>query len=250
MSADESVPFLTHELRIFLGLLDSIRRQIQSRQTVGAGPGDLPRDPGAIRDRLAAQLRRQVADAQREAYNSKSEVFQHTQYLMARLADVTLNGFDWWGRGHLRRLTDDFPPPDGLATDVVVQIDQLLAEEIPSVELAEIYVLTLAAGLEPARDDPKRQRQIEQRRQKLFGLIAQRRPELTVAQDPLLFPEAYTITADRGPVHYLPQVGGWAVALGVALAALFVLSIVFYREATRPLAETLQDTLDTLKHLG
>ncbi|HEY2738911.1 MAG TPA: DotU family type IV/VI secretion system protein [Thermoanaerobaculia bacterium] len=246
MSADESIPFLTHELRIFLGQLDSIRRQIESRQRVGTGPGDLPRDPNAIRDRLAAQLRRQVADAQRDAYDSKSETFQHAQYLMARLADVTLNGFDWWGRGHMRRLTDDFPPPDGLATDVVVQIDQLLAEEMPSVELAEIYILTLAAGLEPARDDPKRQRQIEQRRQKLFTLVAQRRPELTVAQDPLLFPEAYAMTPDRGPVAYLPQVGGWAVALGIVLAALFVLSIVFYNEATRPLADTLKDTLKLL----
>src|SRR5262249_10522300 len=141
MAADETIPFLTRELRLFLGQLDSVRRQIQSRQTAGTGPGDLPRDPGAIRDRLAVQLRRQVADAQREAYNYKSTVFQHAQYLMARLADVTLNGFDWWGRGHLRSLTDDFPPPDGLATDVVIQIDQLLAEDVPSVELAEIYIL-------------------------------------------------------------------------------------------------------------
>ena len=241
MVSDESIPFLTDELRIFLGQLDSIRRQIQSRQTVGSGPGDLPRDPNAIRDRLAALLRRQVADAQREAYDSKSETFQHAQYLMARLADVTLNSFDWWGRGHLRRLTDDFPPPDGLATDVVVQIDQLLADDIPSVELAEIYILTLAAGLEPTRDDPKRQRQIEQRRQKLFVLVAQRRPELAVAQDPLLFPEAYTITPERGPVSYLPNVSGWAVALGIVVTALFLLSIFFYREATSSLAETLKD---------
>jgi hypothetical protein len=246
MAMDANIPFLTQELRSFVGQLDSVRRQIQARQVIGAGPGDLPRDPNAIRDRLAVQLQRQVADAQREAYDSKSVTFQHAQYLMARLADVTLNGFDWWGRGHMRRLTDDFPPPDGLAVDIVVQIDQLLATDLPSVELAEIYILVLAAGLEPARDDPKRQRQLEQRRQKLFTLVSQHRPELTAPQDPLLFPEAYTVTPDRGPVTYLPQLGGWAAALTLVLAALLVLSVLIYREATAPLA----DTLKALKLLG
>jgi len=246
MAVETSIPFLTRELRSFVGQLDTVRRQIQARQVIGAGPGDLPRDPNAIRDRLAVQLQKQVTDAQREAYDSKSVTFQHAQYLMARLADVTLNGFDWWGRGHMRRLTDDFPPPDGTAVDVVVQIDQLLAAEFPSVELAEIYILTLAAGLEPARDDPKRQRQLEQRRQKLFTLVAQQRPELTLPQDPLLFPDAYSVTADRRPVTYFPQLSGWAVALAVVAAVLFVASAFIYREATAQLAETLKDTLKLL----
>jgi hypothetical protein len=240
------IPFLTQEFRSFLGCLDQTRRQIQERQSIGAGPGDLPREPGSIRERLALQLTRQVADAQREAYDSKSAAFKHAQYVMARIAEVTLDSFPWWGRGQLRPLTEDFPLPDGWATDLVVRIDQLLAADPPSAELAEIYLLALAAGLEPPRDDPKRLRQIEHRRERLITQISTVRPELAVPRVPLLFPEAYTVSQDRRPVVYLPQLGGWVAALAVVLAVLFAVSILIYQGATAPLADTLDETLKLL----
>lgn len=251
MAASADIPFLTRELRAFLRELDFVERQI--RALAGDDPaaalaprsGGLPRDPRAIRDRLAAALGRQAAEAEREGYDSRSPDFPQAQFLMARVADVTLDGIDWWGRGIAPPLTADFPRPQGVAEDVLQQIDDLLDAAPPSSALAEVYVLALAAGLEPAAvASPARRERLAAARRLLFDQVAHHRPDLLLPADPRLAPEAYSRQQPRESVGYLPDPRPWLAILLLVLAGLLVASHSAYQRATAPVRDLLETMVD------
>lgn len=248
MSAS-GIPFLTRELRSFVQRLDETRRAIEARVAAGGSPGlgELPGDPVALRDRLAATLKAQLADAQREGYNAKSDTFQQAQAVQARLADVTLGGIAWWGRDATRLLAADFPLPDGVAAGVREQIDDLLSKEPPDFDLAEVYLLALAAGLEPAPRLPDAERQAELARcqRQLYDRVLRHRPELASPPPPRLFPAAYARGQARDGSTFLPRVSFWLTALAVALAAFVLASFPVFHQATRDLGRTLDQVLQS-----
>jgi hypothetical protein len=226
-----SIPFLTQELRVFLGQLDLTRRQIEKRAAGGAGAGsaDEPGDPEEIRTSLAGALHQQVDDAKRQEYDSKSPDFQQAQWVSATVADATLDSFDWWGRGATAPLADDFPLPPGVDPGVVAQIEAILAADPPNPELAEIYVLALAAGLPAGDIEPAK---LADLRQQLFIQVGRQRPELSQPPPSLLFPAAYARAQSRGPALYLPDLRGWAAALAAVLTGLALASSMVFDWAT------------------
>lgn len=245
MPSETKVPFLTRELRAFLRELDLTRRQIRAVAAHSLDPvaSDLPRDPAAIRERLAAAIRGSAARAQRDGYDVRSPDFPQTRYLMARLADQALAEIDWWGRGQTPLLTVDFPSPEGLAEDVVQQIEDLLSAEPSSSSLAEVYVLALAAGLEPPPADEERRRELAISRALLFDRIAAHRPDLLLPEGDLLFPDAYRRTQSSQSNLYLPDLRPWIAALLVLGGGLFLASRWLYLDATREVRTTLSKPL-------
>ncbi|HEY8019476.1 MAG TPA: DotU family type IV/VI secretion system protein [Thermoanaerobaculia bacterium] len=250
MASSTDIPFLTREFRAFLRVLDRIERQIralaagsETAAALSADAAELPRDPQAIRDRLAAALGRHATDALRDGYDTRSPDFPQAQFLMARVADVTLDGIDWWGRGIAPPLAADFPRPPGVAEDVLQQIDDLLDAEPPSSALAEVYVLALAAGLEPAAS-PARREQLAAARRLLFDQVAHHRPDLLLPADPRIAPEAYSRQQPREPVGYLPDPRPWLAALLLVLAGLLVASRGAYEQATAPVRKALETMVD------
>jgi type VI protein secretion system component VasF len=245
MPADPSIPFLTQELRRFLRELDRVKRQIRALAAHSLDPlaADLPRDPDAIRDRLAAVLKGQPVRAQRDGYDLRSPDFPQAQYLMARLADETLAGFDWWGRGRARPLTDDFRLPAGVDPDLLQQIEDLLGEGPVSSQLAEVYLLVLAAGLAPAGLDEQRRGELERARRLLFDRIAHHRPDLLLPAGERLFPDSYRTTQSSLPPRYLPDPRPWWAALVLVVAGLLLASHWTYRNATADVRQTLNEPL-------
>lgn len=239
---DVSVPFLTQELRIFLGRLDATRRQIQRREA-GAPVADLPGEPDEIRASLATTLQEQTGHAKQQGYDAKTADFQQAQWVAATVADATLASFDWWGRGATAPLAADFPLPDGAPGEVVAQIEDLLAAIPPQPGLAEVYLLALTAGLPVGDTSPD---EIEELRRQLFAQVGNQRPELAQPPPSQLFPGAYTRSQQRGPALYLPRVRGWLVALGAVLAGLGVASYLVYHWATDSAAESLRQLLKLL----
>ena len=243
MSTETSIPFLTRELRTFLRHLDRTRRQIEAYLSKSpTGPSDLPSDPLVIRERLASLLERQVDAAHREGVDSKAERFELAQWVMARVADITLDSFAWWGRGATRPLTDDFPLPDGAPVDVVQQINEVLDTDPPDSELAEVYLLALVAGLEPSPDAARRE-ELELCRRELLNKVVIHRPELLAGPPSVLFPDAYRRHQIRGPGGFLPKLGPWVVALILVMIGLFAASAMVYKEATQSVTETLERIL-------
>lgn len=242
MSTESSIPFLTRELRVFLRHLDRTRRQIEQYLSGAPGATDLPSDPLVIRERLATLLERQVDAAHREGVDSKAERFQLAQWVMARLADVTLTSFAWWGRGAARPLTEDFPLPDGMPVDVVKQVEEVLDTDPPDSELAELYLLALAAGLEPT-NDPRRREELEAARRELLTKVVIHRPELMAGPPSILFPDAYRRSQTRGPAGFLPPLRRWVVALVLVMAGMFAASALVYEWATQGVTQTLQTIL-------
>jgi hypothetical protein len=245
MPSETKVPFLTRELRAFLRELDRTRRQIRAVAAHSLDPAasDLPREPEAIRERLSAVIRSGGARAQREGYDVRSPDFPQTQYLMARLADQALDDLEWWGRGKTPPLTADFPRPAGIAEDVVEQIEDLLGAEPPSSALAEVYVLALAAGLEPPPADEERRRELAISRALLFDRIAAHRPDLLLPDEDLLFPDAYRRTQASQGKRYLPDLRPWIAALLLLGGGLFVASRWVYLDATKEVRKTLSGPL-------
>ena len=246
MASTASIPFLTQELRIFLGRLDQIRRQIQRRVAgqSGAGSADLlPGEPDAIRADLAATLKAQVTHAKQQKYDSTSADFQQAQWVAATVSDATLDSFDWWGRGATPPLAADFPLPDGAPGEVMAQIEALLAASPPRTGLAEVYVLALTAGLPTGDADPD---EVAELRRQLFVQIGSQRPELSQPPPPRLFPDAYARAQQRGQALYMPRLRGWAIALGIVLAGLSVGSYLAYQWATAGAAEALRQLLNLL----
>ena len=240
MATETSIPFLTRELRIFLRHLDRTRRQIEAYLSESStGTGDLPSDPLVIRERLAALLAKQVDAAHREGVDSKAERFQLAQWVMARLADVTLDSFPWWGRRAARPLTDDFPLPDGMPVDVVKQVEEVLDTDPPDSELAEVYLLALVAGLEPS-PDARRREELELCRRELLTKVVIHRPELLAGPPSVLFPDAYRRSQTRGPGGFLPKLSPWVLALILVMIGLFAASAVVYKRATREVTRELE----------
>lgn len=240
-----SIPFLTQELRIFLAQLDLTRRQIEKRAVGGAGAGsaDVPGDPEAIRTSLAGALHQQVDDAKRQEYDSKSPDFQQAQWVSATVADATLDSFDWWGRGATKPLAEDFPLPPGVDAGVEAQIQAILAADPPDPELAEVYVIALAAGL-PTESITSEE--LADLRRQLFVQVGRQRPELAQPPPTLLFPDAYARAQSRGPALYLPDLRGLTVALAAVLAGLAVASYLAFQWATADAAEALNKLLKLL----
>jgi hypothetical protein len=241
MASEAKIPFLTRELRGFLRELDQVKRQIRALTTHGLDPlaADLPRDPAAIRERLAAAIKGGAVRAQRDGYDARSPDFPQTQHLMARLADRALDGMEWWGRGQAPPLTDDFPRPSGVADDLLQQIEDLLGAEPVSSSLAEVYILALAAGLEPAPDDEERRRELATARELLFDKIAAHRPDLLLPSGDLLFPDAYRRSQSSLPAQYLPDLRPWIVALLLLAGGLLFASRRSYDNATQATGKTL-----------
>lgn len=243
MSTETPIPFLTRELRLFIRSLDRTRRQIeQYRLSEAPVVTDLPSDPLVIRERLAAQLGKQVEAAHREHVNTKAERFQLAQWVMARLADVTLDSFDWWGRRAARPLTDDFPLPDGMPVDVVKQVEEVLDIDPPDSELAEVYLLALVAGLETA-SDPQRREDLEACRRGLLNKVVIHRPELMAGPPPIVFPDAYRRNQTRGKPGILPPLRQWVVALVLVMIGMFAGSAAVYQWATQGVTQTLESIL-------
>lgn len=241
MLTDTSIPFLTRELRLFLRSLDRTRRQIEEYQLSEApAVTDLPSDPLVIRERLASLLDKQVEAAHREHVETKTERFQLAQWVMARLADVTLDSFDWWGRRAARPLTDDFPLPDGMPVDVVKQVEEIL--DTTDSELAEIYFLALVAGLEPA-SDPRRREELEACQRELLTKVVIHRPELMAGPPSIVFPDAYRRSQTRGTPGVLPPLRRWVVALVLVMIGMFTVSAMVYEWATQGVAQTLETIL-------
>lgn len=243
MSTETSIPFLTRELRAFLRHLDRTRRQIEQYLSGTPGATDLPNDPLVIRERLAALLDKQVDAAHRENVDTKAERFHLAQWVMARLADVTLDSFAWWGRRATRPLTDDFPLPDGMPVDVVKQVDEVLDTDPPDSELAELYLLALAAGLEPA-SDARRREELEAARRELLTRVVIHRPELMAGPPSVVFPDAYRRSQTRGKPGFLPPLRPWVVALVIVMIGMFAASALVYQWATQSVTRT----LDTILH--
>ncbi|HJX29989.1 MAG TPA: DotU family type IV/VI secretion system protein [Thermoanaerobaculia bacterium] len=243
MSTETSIPFLTRELRVFLRHLDRTRRQIEQYLSGTPGATDLPNDPLVIRERLAALLDKQVDAAHRENVDTKAERFHLAQWVMARLADVTLDSFAWWGRRATRPLTDDFPLPDGMPVDVVKQVDEILDTDPPDSELAELYLLVLAAGLEPATD-ARRREELAAARRELLTRVVIHRPELMAGPPSVVFPDAYRRNQTRGKPGFLPPLRPWVVALVLVMIGMFAASALVYQWATRSVTRT----LDTILH--
>jgi hypothetical protein len=242
MSTETSIPFLTRELRVFLRHLDRTRRQIEAYLSGAPGTTDLPNDPLVIRERLAALLDKQVDAAHREGVDSKAERFHLAQWVMARLADVTLDSFAWWGRRAARPLTDDFPLPDGMPVDVVKQVEEVLDTDPPDSELAELYLLALAAGLEPA-GDARRREEIEASRRELLTRVVIHRPELMAGPPSVVFPDAYRRSQTRGTPGILPPLRHWVIALIVVMIGMFAASAMVYEWATHGVTQTLETIL-------
>lgn len=249
MAAATTVPFLTREFRAFLREVERTARQIEDR-LAGAGDAvssDLPADPASIRDRLAGLLAKQSLAAQRERYDAKAPNFACAQYLMARLADVTLGAIPWWQGTGAAPLTQDYPKPAGLPDDVLDQVDQLLKADPPDAERAEVYLLALAAGIEPAGEDPARRERLARDRRRLYEEVARHRLDLAAPEEPLVFPDAYVRTQYRGPLRFLPDLRGWAAALILVLGGLLVASVLVFDWATAGVTPVLNAVLEELR---
>jgi hypothetical protein len=162
---------------------------------------------------------------------------------------VTLGGIAWWGREATRPLAADFPLPDGVAAGVREQIDDLLSKEPPDLDLAEVYLLALAAGLEPAPQPPDTERQAELVRcqRQLYDRVLRHRPDLASPPPPRLFPAAYARGQARDGSSYLPRVSLWLTALVAALAAFVLASFPVFHQATRDLGRTLDEVLQSTR---
>ncbi len=234
MASDVDIPFPTRELRLFLRELTRVEIQLRllAAGHLEALAPELPRAPEALRDRLAAQIAGTAQRARREGYGGATTDVALLQSILARIGDRALAATGV-GRGALGPLAADFPRPPLTAEDTLDQIDDLLDAAPPHAELAELYLLALAAGVEPESEDPERQARLAVQRRALFDQVAARRPDLMVPAGSQLFPDAYRQSQGNGQVRYMPQVRGWLAALVVALAGLLLFSHWAFRDATR-----------------
>lgn len=241
MSSETFSTFVAAEFRAFVFALNNLEKQILVR-TTGAGAGDdeiteLPEDPAAIRKGLVDLLAQQTEAAAKKKFDTSSRDFKHGQHFMAVCADWLLMGLDWWGQPQWRQdpLVTDYPPPEGVASGVVEQLQQVVDER--RVDLAATCLLVLAMDFEGKSQDGDGDALLGDLRRRLFELTLEPRPtgdDGVDAAEPgtVLFPRAYLRAQRRGETQYLPGLRGWLLALTSLVAVLFVASFPVWLEST------------------
>ena len=231
--------FLPAAFRVFLDEVCRIERLVRATMaTDAAARADVRPTPAAdLRQRLAELLERQRSDARAAGRDADATPFQTGQYLMAAVADTIFQGIGWWGRKAWlgRPLAADFPPPDGVEPDVGKQIASFLDDPDPHPELAQLYLLALAAETFPGIEAASARR-------RLLELLGEPFPELT-GEPEHWFPEAYRRRQARGAATRLPAVRGWLVAVLAAGGLLLAISAPLWLQATAAARQAVQQIL-------
>lgn len=235
MSAPVLDPPLAVAYRAFLDdvqeTLQRIRLENSASQLALAG-GGRPLDASAVHEILSERLRAAMHSAQLAGADIAAPSFKQSQYLMALTADGQLSVQEWQGRTAWKKkgLVKDFAVPDGIDPEPLRQADALLAQEIPDTSLAQVLLLTLAAGYPEAPSTHQR----NDARARLFRLLSDRMPDL--ADEPEeLFEDAYRHRFQRGPTGTLPSPRRWLVASAIAAALLLIGSYVIWNQTTSDL---------------
>ncbi len=220
--------FLPVTFRAFLFEVCQVERELRNKlaQNASALVSDPPAPAASLRERLVRQLEEQKAGARSQGRDPEAAAFRQSQHVMAAVADEILLGFDWPERDRwsAKPLAGGYPVPDGVAEEISGQIEELLGQESPEPELAQIYLLALGTGVVPGTDAGTAGR--------LFAVINAGHPDLAGGPPEHLFPEAYRRQQRRGAAPLLPAVRGWLIAVLAVAAVLLAVSAPLWLDAT------------------
>ena len=142
-----SLPFLNGRLRDFLHRLDRLRRQVAGRAGAEGVPVvTLTGGAAPVRAAAAELLAAEVAAIQGEGLDPAKPQPAIALGLMALVGDATFGDLPGWGLGGAPLLADDHPLPPSGGAGLATQVSALLDATAPQPELAELYLLALAAG--------------------------------------------------------------------------------------------------------
>jgi hypothetical protein len=212
-----SLPFLNGRFRDFLHRLDRLRRQVAGRAGAEGVPVvALTGGAAPVRAAVAELLAAEVTAIQGEGLDPAKPQPATALALMALVGDATFGDLPGWGRAGAPRLADDHPLPPSGSAGLASQVSALLDATAPQPELAELYLLALAAGAAARVEDAEQRDDLARSRPELARAAAAGHP----VQGDLLFPDAYPPPRRHGPARELPAVTAWLYAVPLAATAL------------------------------
>lgn len=244
---DPQRAFLLPRFRAFHAELTRLKR-IAQRDATGLLEGLPPELASVDTQQLCAAAKRQLQlvlekfalDAAVERGGEGATLFREAEYAFAALADEIFLTTDWVGReAWLGSMLEQSMFGSQIAgEDVFRRIDLLLrSRTAASLELASVYLMTLALGFEGQYRGGDGQALAEYRRKLYRFLYRADGP----APENKLVPQAYDHTT-RGerPVR-LPYVQRWMIVLGVTLLLYLIGTEIVWRRVTADLTRTASD---------
>lgn len=230
-----SLPYLNGRFRAFLHALDRLRRQVAGKAAVeGASVAALTAGAAPVRAEVATLLAAEVAALKGEGLDPAKPQPAIALALMALVGDATFVALPGWGGKDAPLLADDHPlPPDG-ARSLAPQVRSLLDATAPRPELAELYLLALAAGAASRVEDPAQREFLAGSRPALARAAEAGHP----VHDDLLFPDAYPPPRRHGPARRLPALAMWLYAVPLAVTALLAGSFLVWWAISHDLTNT------------
>lgn len=227
------------------------RKIIELKQRLGrlAAPeeegeaAEAPTDPAAIAAELRTHLESRALAVMRRGGPVAARFHAEAQYIMAGLADeIFLHLVAWPGREAWRHhlLEEQLFGSHIAGEKFFHNLDALLDGDDPAqTELATLYLLALALGFRGKYRDRDDEGRLDDYRQRLFALIAQRPCALGSAPGPL-FPEPYAYTLDQGGGGRLRSLKHWLLYWAGLAAALLAASFIVWAAATSRLDDSLR----------
>lgn len=214
----------------FRRLLDSTlvaeRRLASERAALARGEDVARTAPELVRGDLVVELERQKIDARPAGYEPGEPVFQQAQHIMAITADAVLKDVPWDAGNSWPALAEDYPPPDGAGPTIGDQIELLLEDASPDVDLVQLYLLASESGVEAPRDSIPR----------LLEVLAVQLPEVE-SEPEHLFPAAYRRQQLRGRTLAIADSKPWLIALLVIVALMLLVSVPLWWDGINELME-------------